>query len=288
MKKYLMFLLIPFLTGLTAGLLFGNRFIIDKIPVLISTEEWMIISTSVVFLFSAYFTFSTIKPDSPQALLLMYIKFSLGWFIVDFTVRIIEGWQGSFFSLPRFFCQMVAILSAYLLYSKNNVRIICGISIVFLSYFISINYLLPISFNYTNYGVFNQNKITKLPQNWGINYQNRLIDNDDLKSQYFLIDFWNKGCVLCFKKFPLLDSFNKSIKNRAEIKVMAVLIKYKEEDSIAVSHLVNKHYSFPIGIGGAKTRQIFNIVTFPTVVVIHNGQIIYKGSIEGAMKNIPN
>ena len=116
--------------------------------------------------------------------------------------------------------------------------------------------------------------------------QKNLLTGNDFQNKIVLLDFWHTRCGICFQKFPQLQAIYEKHKNDSSVAVFAV-DKPLEEDTPDQAFKVIKQrgYSFPVVI--AKNEDLpekLGVKFYPTTFVINrNGQIVYKGDIEGAV-----
>jgi thiol-disulfide isomerase/thioredoxin len=105
-----------------------------------------------------------------------------------------------------------------------------------------------------------------------------------LKSKLFtVLDFWNTGCTECFRKFPLLDSLYLSTKNQGVVEVLSVNVPLARDTIGQSEEMVRKRsYDFPILY--IDDTDMLNIKTYPTVLVVFDNRVIFKGTLDGAIK----
>ncbi len=140
-------------------------------------------------------------------------------------------------------------------------------------------------FNYINFGTFKSRIEASIPDNWYFyNERNDTLTTNNLDGKTVILDFWNTGCVVCFEKFPLLENLYQQHKADSNFLIAAVNIPW-ERDSIGIAFDKIerlKKYNFPVFVASDGMMKQFEIAVFPTVFVIKNDKIIYKGNIEGA------
>ena len=123
----------------------------------------------------------------------------------------------------------------------------------------------------------------------GIDQHNNQVDNRMFENKIVLLDFWYTGCGECFVKFPQLQAFYDKYKDDNSIAVCAIN-KPIEEDKPGEAHQLveKKGYTFPNLLPtDAELPEKFDIQGYPTTLVIDcNGMVVYKGSIEGAVKMV--
>ncbi|MEZ0487445.1 TlpA family protein disulfide reductase [Fibrella sp. GW2-5] len=112
----------------------------------------------------------------------------------------------------------------------------------------------------------------------------RTVSSASLKGQFVVLDFWNTGCVSCFKKFPLLQEYYTQYGNNSKIKFFAVNIPLLRDAPGQADRIIKKDgYTFPVLLADNKQLQsLFKVNSFPTVIIIDPSQrIIYRGQLDG-------
>lgn len=158
-------------------------------------------------------------------------------------------------------------------------------SILFGSCFIVINYILCFYIyffviNYSIYGTYNGM--------YDYNIKNTIIFKDDKgipkqldNNKVYVIDFWNKTCGVCFKKFPKFDRLKSKYSDVNNIEFIAVNIYNSENDIEYSQKLFDKtNLDFKTYYIDKKDSKELKADFFPTTIVIKNGKIIFKGHIE--------
>jgi thiol-disulfide isomerase/thioredoxin len=279
MKKELTIIFVP----LVAGIAYAQASRYFKI----TDTEFKYLASIVIAILSSIIIFSITKPQNKKALLWIYIKLSIYWLFWDMLVRVFEGWQDSFYSLPRILCQLLSIHFVYQCFTKSLKSIILSVFILSLGMFISLKYLHPFATHFTSYGAFSSKISEKLPNNLHILIDGQPFDKNKYNNKYVVLDFWTSSCIVCFEKFPILDKMAEEYKGSSFVKVISVQVLYHPHDSVvAQKKLLPKKYSFPIAFGDKNTCKTLGILSFPTVMVFHKDEIVFKGDIEGAKQFI--
>jgi len=136
-----------------------------------------------------------------------------------------------------------------------------------------------------NYGTFTGISSQKLDREVFL-YNTKRQNTLSLKktNKLILLDFWNTHCGACFKKFPILNKFSE---NNKDLLVYAVNVPYKKENLGHSEDLLRKrNYSFNNLFISNKDARYLGISIYPITIVILNNNIIFKGSIEYAIKFI--
>lgn len=136
-----------------------------------------------------------------------------------------------------------------------------------------------------NFGTFS-GKLTESIQDYEL-YDNsgKRFTANDFKEKLVLLDFWNTGCGVCFKKFPLVQEQYDLYKDRPDVAVYSVNIPIRRDTTGQAQAVFKKRgHTFPtLFASDKKTADLFGVHTYPTVVVLENGvKVLYRGRIEGA------
>lgn len=140
-------------------------------------------------------------------------------------------------------------------------------------------------FHYIRFGSFESKVENSIPKNWYFfNRNNDTLTINDLSRKTVILDFWNTGCIGCFEKFPLLEKLYQQHMADSNFLIAAVNIPWRGDSTgIAFNKIERlKKYNFPVFVASDGMMKQFEIAVFPTVFVIKNDKIIYKGDIEGA------
>jgi thiol-disulfide isomerase/thioredoxin len=123
----------------------------------------------------------------------------------------------------------------------------------------------------------------------GIDQHNNKINNQTLESKIVLLDFWHTKCGVCFQKFPQLQTFYDKYKNDDSVIIFAVdkpLDEDKEKSAFKV--IEEEGYNFPVLLPTDEDLpEKFGVKGYPTTFVINKqGNVVYKGDIEGAILRV--
>jgi thiol-disulfide isomerase/thioredoxin len=197
----------------------------------------------------------------------------------------------SLFSLPFLLTYCLGIISAFLFLKLkrpfNLLPFALSLSLVLFIFFQGWIYWLHM----INFGTFTGKVAayaltTKFEAR---NEQNNWVSDDNFQNKIVLLDFWYTRCGVCFQKFPQVQAIYDKYKNDASVVILAV-DKPIEEDkpNEAFEVIKDEGYTFPVVI--TKDKELperFGVKYYPTTFVINpNGQIVYKGNIEGAVKMV--
>lgn len=115
-----------------------------------------------------------------------------------------------------------------------------------------------------------------------------------LQNEYVLLDFWSSSCGVCYKKFPLLQSFfERAEKENSEIIVASVFVPYlkNEQEDKGKSIIDSLGYTFPVWSTPSKDSLLktLDIDDYPTVILLDKDRnVVYKGSLESSIKKMKN
>jgi thiol-disulfide isomerase/thioredoxin len=203
----------------------------------------------------------------------------------DLYVRLTEESLGS----PVLMIHLLGILSGFF-YLKlkrpfNFMPVALSFAFVLFMFFVG----WDLDQHYEAYGNFTGRiKPYKAPQKIeGIDRKNNLITNQSFENKIVLLDFWYTRCGDCFVKFPQLQAFYDKYKDDNSIAACAIN-KPIEEDKPNEAFQLTEKYTFPVLLPtDVELPEKFDIQGYPTTLVIdRNGMVVYKGSIEGAVKMV--
>lgn len=118
--------------------------------------------------------------------------------------------------------------------------------------------------------------------------QKNLIAQNNFDGKIVLLDFWTT-CGICFEKFPQVQAVHDKYKNDSSVMILAVNKPIEEDKpNQAFNDIRENGYSFPVVVTKDEDlAERFGVKGYPTTFVVNrNGQIVYKGDIEGAVKMV--
>lgn len=198
---------------------------------------------------------------------------------------------GEIWSLPLFFLTMGGVISGYVYWKGkkpvNMFPFVLGSLIAVLMVFQGWDYWI----HKYNFGTFTGKvEAYNLPIKFEVfDRQKNLITDDNFKNKIVLLDFWTTTCGVCFKKFPQVQSVYDRYEKDDSVKILAVNSPLEEDTpNQAFEMIKEREYDFPVVITKDKSlAEKYGVKGFPTTFVINrNGQIVYKGDIEGAVKMV--
>jgi thiol-disulfide isomerase/thioredoxin len=114
-----------------------------------------------------------------------------------------------------------------------------------------------------------------------------LVSEINFKNKIVLLDFWTTSCGACFRKFPKLQEAYEKYRSDPSIMVVAVNAPIQEDKAGQAFQMIReREYSFPVVVTKEENlAEKFGVQAYPTTFVIsQNGNIVFKGSIEGALE----
>ncbi|MGC4079369.1 MAG: TlpA disulfide reductase family protein [Rubrivivax sp.] len=182
---------------------------------------------------------------------------------------------------------LAPVLAYWFYLASARVRILV-LTLSSVLYLVNIFWFAEARFNYRSYGTIKNDVSQPVPTNW----KSILLNGDTLSADSFtnklvLLDFWNSGCPNCIAAFGTLDSFYQLQKDNRDVRVQSVFIPYAERDSAgtAANIIQREGASFPVATGNG-LDTVFGIKVYPTVLVIHQNKIIYRGNLKGGMQKV--
>jgi len=207
-----------------------------------------------------------------------------GFLIPDILVRLLEGFRDSYISIPRLVFQIIACFTAFVFYSVTTAKKVSLLLCSALLIVLYTSFWQQYWFNFSDYGTLT-GKIGKTKIfSWKVLNQNSdTLTQDRYSDKIVLFDFWTTSCAVCFRKFPALEKIYQMHKSQNDVIVEAVNVPLpRDTNNMAFAVMSNKPHTFPVVVGLNGIDSIFGIEVYPTTIVMYNGEIMYKGNIEGA------
>src|SRR5690606_12634301 len=126
---------------------------------------------------------------------------------------------------------------------------------------------------------------------WNLEYNNTLLTNkhDSLKDTYLVFDFWSSACVICMREMPIWDSLSQ-VSSQRSVSIVPVFIPYRdetEENAMAILEKYGIRYVSTAN-GNATLLQNFQVSAFPTLLIIRDNIIYFRGGANEAVKWLKN
>lgn len=241
-----------------------------------------------VFISFFYFTYYciTILKSQHSSFKVFTTVFSASVVIESYSIYLyfIEGYG----SLPYVFLNLLGITSSFLFFRLkpplNLLQFLLTSLFAVFMFYQGWDYWIHKS----QHGTFT-GRITsyKLNQNIkGIDEKNNQISNKTLENKIVLLDFWHTKCGVCFQKFPQLQAFYDKYKDDNSIAIYAVDKPIEEDKEKSAFKVIEEEgYSFPVLLPtDEELPDNFGVFRFPaTFVIDRQGNVVYKGDIEGAV-----
>lgn len=241
-----------------------------------------------VFFFLTLFCLNKFLPklSSWQILTALFV----GLWLLILPIRIID-FEGTMVTLPDSLLHTLGIICGFLYWRvKSPVNIFTaflGFAITIFMFFQGYDYWL----HKLNFGTFTGKiKAYKLATKVeGTDKFDNTITERDFADRIVLLDFWNTSCGVCFQKFPQVQALSEKYKNDSSVIILAVNEPIEEDKPKQAFQIIEEEgYTFPVLIPNDENLpENFGVKYYPTTFVIDSqGTIIYKGSIEGAIKQV--
>lgn len=212
----------------------------------------------------------------------------LGLCVIQVPLRV-PNFSDSLISLPEFILHLLGIVFGFLyLYFKRPANIIISIVGFIIAVFMFFQgYSLWI--NKLNFGNYMENVSYALPANFEVSDENKkIIVKNDFGNKIVLLDFWFTQCGACFQKFPKLQELYDKYKTDSSILILAVNKPIAEDKPKQAFEVIRQEgFSFPVVIAADDVPEAIGVAYYPTTFVIdRTGNVVFKGSIEGAAQKI--
>ena len=184
-------------------------------------------------------------------------------------------------------CMLASALGAYLASGRYKASIFAIGSIILLV-FVWNTWIDKMVHDYVNYGNISGKVNEPLPANIKLNTESgNILDASYFDGKTVIMDFWNTGCVVCFKKFPFVDSVFGFYNQQTDIEAFSVNVPLEWDTAgMALKIIRKKGYAFDVHFMDRAMSEKLGIISFPTVLVVKNGQVVYRGSIEDMVEKI--
>lgn len=193
--------------------------------------------------------------------------------------------------LPRVVADCLSVVSAYFYFKgkqpKNILPFALSSCFVVFMFFQGWDYWL----HRVNFGTFTGKvSASNLPARFeSFDEQKNPLTEDDFNRKVVLLDFWTTTCGVCFQKFPQVQTVYDKYKNDSSVMILAVNKPIEEDKpNQAFDDIRKREHTFPVVVTKDEDlAEKFGVKGYPTTFVINrDGQIVYKGDIEGAIKQV--
>lgn len=231
-----------------------------------------------ILLFIFVILCSTFKNYQPRKVLVSTI---LG-LVAIFAIACFFDGAPSKITYPNLFAYFGGIFAGYFfsinIKYMNKILPFVSLIIFSLSYqFIFKNYWE----NYVEYGTFKG--ITRVSINNKIKILSENKDTIILHNfgTTYVLDCWFIGCAPCVRAFPKFENLYQKYKSKKDYVFYSINYP-NESDTISMAlNMVRKlGYTFPLAYEIKSAKPLLDVNTFPTILVIRNDSILYRGKIE--------
>ncbi len=199
--------------------------------------------------------------------------------------------KGDPYTLPVVITYCLGVISAYFYYKNKLPKNILFFSLsscfVVFMFFQGWDYWI----HRINYGTYTAKvRAYNLPTKFeAFDEQKIFVADENFRNKIVLLDFWFTRCGICFEKFPQVQGVYDKYKNDSSVMILAVNKPIEEDKpNQAFDDIRQEGYGFPVVVTTDEDlAEKFGVKGYPTTFVINrNGQIVYKGDIEGAVKMV--
>lgn len=190
-------------------------------------------------------------------------------------------YDASFFKLQNYlFLIVVAIfhLLALLVVQRKHFFLTLGLYLILnfvFNYYVF--FFVNCKMNFSTYFGEYDHSITKELNIYDVNKKKIIFKPDTV----YVFDIWNKGCGVCFLKFPLFENLKEKYASDNGIEFIALNIHLDGDNLFDLKNQFEQYTSNVkvLFMNNANLNQIQTNL-FPTVIVVKNNKIIYKGDVE--------
>ncbi|NDW12558.1 hypothetical protein D0T50_06595 [Bacteroides sp. 214] len=238
---------------------------------------------SIVYFIFTYALLKMFKGTYTSWCVVLSILF--GTSILDIPLRIFAFW-GTYISFPEFLVRIASILLAYLCFSLKNKIAKISIASMLLFGSLWLSYFgLDMWLHKWNYGTYRPNieEVLKTDLIFDTEVEDSKFYVDSVKDKYLILDFWSSSCRRCVALFPVVQSLHEYYKDNNDVCLISVFCRNNDETILKGKGTIeNQDCNFPcvsmnIHDGTLKT---IGVNSYPTVLIIRNNVIIYRGEIE--------
>jgi len=238
--------------------------------------------TPILFLLVSLILYK-LKILNPKTILLNSL---IGLIAVFFLMYLLDGTPSIIF-IPNFICYGISIVLSYLI---NKSKLFIKKGILLFAYFIFLFIYIKVLFfyvaNYQNAGTFSGiiNTKSKLDLKAMDDNGNQLEFNNN---KIFVLDFWFAGCGACLNEFPEFEKLYLQNKKNPLLEFASIGIPIKKQGDLEkrfIEKMEEKKYTFPVYTSVNKIDSMLEITSYPTIIICKKDSLIFKGSLEFAIK----
>ena len=135
--------------------------------------------------------------------------------------------------------------------------------------------------NYVEYGTFKG--ITRVSINNKIKILSENKDTINLNNigTTYVLDCWFIGCAPCVRAFPKFENLYQKYTSKKDYVFYSINYPNESDTNSMALNMVRKlGYTFPLAYEIKSANPLLDVNTFPTILVIRNDSILYRGKIE--------
>ncbi len=241
---------------------------------------------TVFFLYFLLTTYIQLRHRSDRYILLFILLFPP--LALHGGVLLVEGYYPAL-SIPSTLAYFVGTFLGWIIayQSKKIQSVTFAFSIVIVGWMYFRGYDLYL--HYLNYGNL-YGSMTPIHVSKNIIYKNEQSKTVTFPNDHSLIvlDVWNNGCGICYREFPKLEKLYKNYANRNDVKFYALNVALREDDIAKAKEITLAwDYTFPnLFLERKEYAGALGIQSYPTVLIIKNDSIVFKGDIDNVERVI--
>ncbi|MES2703514.1 MAG: TlpA disulfide reductase family protein [Bacteroidota bacterium] len=269
MKRFFSILLVCFIVELATG------------QIRHLSLEWGFVASFIIFFFTLQYFFYRYPADKQKTL----VCFLVAPLLLHGTVWAIDRAMPNV-GFPNIIGDVISCIASYV-FTFTRSRILKAATLTIAAciciWYAAIGCTWWLS--YINYGTINGRVQQKLPELQGLNIQHEFKDDNKL----VILDFFSTSCGICFSEFPALQQLYEQKNRDTNIVIYAIDVPLKRDTpGMALNMVRRRKYTFPVAVASPGVDSALSIVGYPTVLIIKNREIIYRGDIYGVSKVIGN
>lgn len=102
----------------------------------------------------------------------------------------------------------------------------------------------------------------------------KTVTADLLKHEILVMNFWNTGCGVCKREFPMFNEIITKYDNQPRVKIVSINVPLpRDSGGQAWEYVLTNKFSFPVYfISQQESLSKFGITSYPTLLLIRNGK----------------
>lgn len=254
-------------------------------------RSWINFQTSTLLGFLLYFFFTLFclkRLSTKTSSYLIFFYILLGILLIQLPTRL-PKFNTTFISLPDFIIHLLGIIIGffYFKFSRPIGIILFGFGLFLSIFMFYTGYRKWI--HKLDYGSFSGIVEKNVPTFKFLKENGDFFSNENLVGKIVILDFWNTGCGLCYRRFPILQEKHIKYKSNPNVEFYAVNVPLRRDSAgQALKSIRGRHYTFPVlQANNDSIAKAFSFNTYPSVFIIMNGKkIVYYGEIGNVDKVI--